>query len=91
MAIQPHSSDPAYLRRGKAKEFYVSWLGCKIDWEHRFEENTPKHIQVSRGTLVFACSPRELELNLKAPSGQHFPVTKCCDTQDPVRGHPFSF
>ncbi|HEX8766537.1 MAG TPA: glyoxalase superfamily protein [Candidatus Acidoferrum sp.] len=37
---------------GKAKEFYVGWLGFKIDWEHQFEENTPKYIQVSRGYLV---------------------------------------
>ena len=31
----------------KAKEFYVDWLGFKIDWEHRFEENFPLYMQVS--------------------------------------------
>ena len=24
----------------KSKEFYIDWLGCKIDWEHQFEQNT---------------------------------------------------
>lgn len=31
----------------KAIEFYVDWLGFKIDWEHRFEENAPVYIQIS--------------------------------------------
>lgn len=31
----------------KAVEFYVDWLGFKIDWEHRFEENYPLYMQVS--------------------------------------------
>ena len=22
---------------GKAREFYVDWLGFRIDWEHRFD------------------------------------------------------
>ena len=35
----------------KAKEFYIGWLGFKIDWEH-CEQNTPKYVQVSRGHLV---------------------------------------
>ncbi len=36
----------------KAKEFYVDWLGFSIDWEHRFEENFPLYMQVSKGALV---------------------------------------
>jgi catechol 2,3-dioxygenase-like lactoylglutathione lyase family enzyme len=35
----------------KAKEFYVGWLGFKVDWEHQFEPNTPWYMQVSRGGL----------------------------------------
>ncbi len=31
----------------KAIEFYIDWLGFKIDWEHTFEENTPVYMQVS--------------------------------------------
>ena len=32
----------------KAKEFYVDFLGFKIDWEHRFGDNFPLYAQVSR-------------------------------------------
>lgn len=35
----------------KAVEFYVGFLGFKIDWEHRFEENTPVYMQVSLGDI----------------------------------------
>jgi catechol 2,3-dioxygenase-like lactoylglutathione lyase family enzyme len=33
----------------KAREFYLDFLGCKVDWEHRFEPNAPVYMQVSRG------------------------------------------
>lgn len=32
----------------KAKEFYVDFLGFTIDWEHRFDDNAPLYMQVSR-------------------------------------------
>ncbi len=31
----------------KVIEFYISWLGMKIDWEHRFDDNAPLYFQVS--------------------------------------------
>lgn len=37
----------------KAREFYVDYLGCAVDWEHRFAEGMPLYMQVSRGDLVF--------------------------------------
>jgi len=40
----------------KAKEFYLDWLGFKIDWEHQFEKDSPKYIQVSRGDLLLHLS-----------------------------------
>jgi catechol 2,3-dioxygenase-like lactoylglutathione lyase family enzyme len=40
----------------KAKEFYVDYLGFKLDWEHAFEPNTPVYMQVSRGDLIFHLS-----------------------------------
>jgi hypothetical protein len=40
----------------KAKEFYGNFLGFNIDWEHRFEPNTPLYMQVSRGEVVFHLS-----------------------------------
>ena len=36
----------------KAKEFYVAYLGFKVDWEHRFEPSLPLYMQVSRGGLA---------------------------------------
>jgi len=32
----------------KAREFYLDFLGCSVDWEHRFGENFPLYMQVSR-------------------------------------------
>lgn len=40
----------------KAKEFYLEFLGMKLDWEHRFEPNFPIYMQVSKGNLVFHLS-----------------------------------
>src|SRR6516225_7945682 len=40
----------------KAKEFYVGYLGFAVDWEHRFEDNTPAYIQVSRAGLTLHLS-----------------------------------
>lgn len=33
----------------KAREFYVDFLGFRVDWEHRFEDGLPLYLQVSRG------------------------------------------
>lgn len=35
-----------------AKAFYIDWLGFRLDWEHQFEFNTPKYLQVSREAVV---------------------------------------
>jgi catechol 2,3-dioxygenase-like lactoylglutathione lyase family enzyme len=35
----------------KAREFYVDYLGFIVDWEHRFGENFPIYLQVSRGGM----------------------------------------
>ncbi len=40
----------------KAREFYVDYLGFKVDWEHRFEENLPLYMQVSLGDFVLHLS-----------------------------------
>ena len=48
----------------KAREFYLDYLGMSLDWEHRFEDNTPIYMQVSWGEFklhlsehVADCSP----------------------------------
>jgi catechol 2,3-dioxygenase-like lactoylglutathione lyase family enzyme len=35
----------------KAKEFYVGFLGFTVDWEHRFGDNFPVFMQMSRAGL----------------------------------------
>ena len=36
----------------KAKEFYVDFLGFSIDWQHRFGDNFPVYMQVSKGDCL---------------------------------------
>ena len=40
----------------KAKEFYVGFLGFKLDWEHRFGDNFPLYAQVSRSGVLLHLS-----------------------------------
>jgi catechol 2,3-dioxygenase-like lactoylglutathione lyase family enzyme len=40
----------------KAKEFYVGFLGLRVDWEHRFEDGAPLYMQLSRGDLLLHLS-----------------------------------
>lgn len=37
----------------KAREFYIDWLGFSVDWEHRFNEEAPLYMQVSKAGIVF--------------------------------------
>ena len=39
-----------------AKDFYLGFLGFRLDWEHRFGENFPLYAQVSRGGLTLHLS-----------------------------------
>ncbi len=36
----------------RAREFYLDFLGFTVDWQHQFEPNTPKYLQISRNNLV---------------------------------------
>jgi uncharacterized glyoxalase superfamily protein PhnB len=40
----------------KAKEFYVGFLGFRIDWEHRFEDGLPLYMQISKDGCVLHLS-----------------------------------
>jgi catechol 2,3-dioxygenase-like lactoylglutathione lyase family enzyme len=40
----------------KAREFYLDFLGFKVDWEHRFGPDFPVYMQVSRGALALHLS-----------------------------------
>ena len=52
----------------KAREFYVDYIGFTIDWEHRFEPDTPLYMQVSLGDCV---------LHLSEHSGDATPGSTC--------------
>jgi uncharacterized glyoxalase superfamily protein PhnB len=41
---------------GKAREFYLEWLGFKVDFAHRFQPSSPLYMQVSRGDCVIHLS-----------------------------------
>jgi uncharacterized glyoxalase superfamily protein PhnB len=40
----------------RMREFYVDFLGFKIDWEHRFEPGTPLYLSISKGDCVIHLS-----------------------------------
>ena len=48
----------------KAKEFYIGWLGFKINFEHQFEENAPYYIAISKD---------EIEIHLSEHHGDGVP------------------
>ncbi len=40
----------------KAREFYIDFLGFKVDWEHRFDTGAPLYMQVSKDNCVLHLS-----------------------------------
>jgi hypothetical protein len=40
----------------KAREFYVDYLRFTVDWEHRFEDDLPLYMQISRDGLTLHLS-----------------------------------
>ncbi|MGH6690974.1 MAG: glyoxalase superfamily protein [Gammaproteobacteria bacterium] len=40
----------------KAREFYVDFLKFRVDWEHRFGDDFPLYLQISRGDCVLHLS-----------------------------------
>lgn len=41
---------------GKARDFYLGFLGFVLDWEHRFEAGMPIYAQISRGGCILHLS-----------------------------------
>lgn len=39
-----------------AKSFYLDFLGFNCDWEHQFEANFPKYLQVSKAQIYLHLS-----------------------------------
>ena len=42
--------------QAKAEEFYIGYLGFTTDWEHRFEPDFPRYVQISRSDLIIHLS-----------------------------------
>lgn len=40
----------------KTREFYIDFLGFNVDWEHRFEDDLPLYMQVSKGDCILHLS-----------------------------------
>jgi hypothetical protein len=40
----------------KAKEFYLDFLGFKLEWEHRFGDNFPLYARIKRSELIIDLS-----------------------------------
>jgi catechol 2,3-dioxygenase-like lactoylglutathione lyase family enzyme len=63
----------------KADEFYVGFLGFKVDWEHRFDGNAPLYRGISRGGLVLhqsehhgdGCPGQNLRVNMEGVEEYH--------------------
>src|SRR5882757_5365174 len=62
----------------KAVEFYVDWLGFKIDWEDKFDADSPIYMQVSKDGIV---------LHLSEHHGDCSPGSKAYITIDDVRAY----
>ena len=56
MTFAPATPILRIFDEARAREFYVGFLGFKIDWEHRFEPGLPLYLQVSRGGCVLHLS-----------------------------------
>jgi catechol 2,3-dioxygenase-like lactoylglutathione lyase family enzyme len=40
----------------KAREFYVGFMGFKVNWEHRFEPDTPLYLELERSGVTLHLS-----------------------------------
>jgi hypothetical protein len=54
MPLTVHQTIPIFriFSVEKAKEFYIDFLGFKIDWEGRLDEKAPLYLQISRAGCV---------------------------------------
>ena len=70
MAIEFGRVTPIFriFDEAKAREFYLSFLGFKVDWEHRFNDNAPLYMQISRGNF---------KIHLSEHHGDGAPASMC--------------
>ncbi|TFW26594.1 VOC family protein [Massilia arenosa] len=48
MHISPAVPILRFFDEAKMREFYLGFLGMTVDWEHRFDDDAPLYLQVSR-------------------------------------------
>ena len=70
MAIEFERVTPIFriFDEAKAREFYLGFLDFKVDWEHRFDDNAPLYMQVSRGSF---------KIHLSEHHGDGAPASMC--------------
>ena len=56
MQISPAVPILRIFAEGKAKEFYLEFLGFTLEWEHRFETNFPLYAEIKRSDLTLHLS-----------------------------------
>jgi uncharacterized glyoxalase superfamily protein PhnB len=56
MGFHPATPILRIFDEAKAREFYVGFLGFRIDWEHSFADDLPLYAQVSLGDCVIHLS-----------------------------------
>ncbi|WP_087026598.1 glyoxalase superfamily protein [Thaumasiovibrio subtropicus] len=89
----------------KAKDFYLGFLGMTLDWEHRFGDDFPLYMQVSKGDFVLHlsehsgdCTPgsklfvnvSDLDALFKEISAKAYPYCKPEIEEAPWGGHCFT-
>ena len=52
----PEEARQRILDEAKAREFYIDYLGFKIEFEHRFNDNAPLFMGISRGDVYLFLS-----------------------------------
>jgi catechol 2,3-dioxygenase-like lactoylglutathione lyase family enzyme len=50
-AFEPPTPIARIFDEAKAREFYCGFLGFSVDWEHRFGDDFPLYMQVSRANI----------------------------------------
>jgi catechol 2,3-dioxygenase-like lactoylglutathione lyase family enzyme len=44
------------LDEARAREFYIDYLGFTVEWEHRFDEQSPLYMRLRRGGFILDLS-----------------------------------
>ena len=73
----------------KAKEFYLDFLGFRLDWEHRFEADFPLYAQVTRSDLTLHLS--EHHGDATPDSAVFIPVTDIAALQQELLAKEYKY